>query len=219
MKTANRSNAKKSLLALATAVLLAGAAGSASAQQSWYDRDGNLHVVGMDYNRDGIPDRVQGNVAYGAPNGYYGNSRYVDSRYGYDRYGYDRYANDGYANDRDCDGVPNRYDQNDRINYRDRDCDGVPNGYDLYDNRGYTATRMYSAPRYYAPSGYTYNNRWNVGSRLPSSYYGSRYYIDYRPYGLAAPPYGYRWNRVGNDAYLVSTANGLIGEIVYSLFR
>jgi len=202
MRTKN-SNTKKSLLALATAVLLAGAAGSASAQQSWYDRDGNLHVMGVDYNRDGIPDRVQSNYAY-------------DSRYGYND---GRYVDSRYANDRDCDGVPNRYDQYDRANYRDRDCDGVPNGYDLYDNRGYNATRVYSAPRYYAPAGYTYGNRFTVGSRLPSNYYGSRYYIDYRPYGLAAPPYGYRWNRVGNDAYLVSTTNGLIGEIVYSLFR
>jgi Ni/Co efflux regulator RcnB len=197
------STAKKSLLALATAVLLAGAAGSASAQQSWYDSNGNLHVVGVDYNRDGIPDRVQGNYASGSRYGY-NDGRYVGSRY---------------ANDRDCDGVPNRYDQYDRPNYRDNDCDGVPNGYDLYDNRGYNAARVYSAPRYYAPAGYTYGNNWTVGSRLPSNYYGSRYYIDYRPYGLAAPPYGYRWNRVGNDAYLVSTTNGLIGEIVYSLFR
>jgi Ni/Co efflux regulator RcnB len=77
---------------------------------------------------------------------------------------------------------------------------------------------MYTAPRYAAPMGYAYN-RWNVGTRLPYGYYGSRYYIDYRPYGLAAPPYGYRWNRVGNDAYLVSTTNGLIAEVIYSLFR
>jgi Ni/Co efflux regulator RcnB len=206
MDTTKLSSSRKSLLALATAVLLAGAAGSASAQQSWYDQNGNLHMVGTDYNRDGIPDRLQGNVAYGSRYGY--DSRYADTRYGYDRY----------ANDRDCDGVPDRYDQYDRSNYRDRDCDGVPNGYDPYDNRGYTATRIYSAPRYAAPYGYNYN-RWAVGSRLPSNYYGSRYYIDYRPYGLAPPPYGYRWNRVGNDAYLVSTTSGLIGEIVYSLFR
>jgi Ni/Co efflux regulator RcnB len=213
--SATHSTAKKSLLALATAVLLAGAAGTASAQQSWYDRNGNLHVVGVDYNRDGIPDQVQGNYGYDTRYGYSG-AQYQDSRYGYSGA---QYQDSRYANDRDCDGVPNRYDQYDRANYRDRDCDGVPNGYDLYDNRGYTATRMYSAPRYYAPAGYTYGNRWNVGSRLPSNYYGSRYYIDYRPYGLAAPPYGYRWNRVGNDAYLVSTSNGLIGEVIYSLFR
>jgi Ni/Co efflux regulator RcnB len=206
METKKLSGSRKSLLALATAVLLAGAAGSASAQQSWYDRDGNLHIVGTDYNRDGVPDRLQGNVAYGSRYGY--DSRYADTRYGYDRY----------ANDRDCDGVPDRYDQYDRRNYRDRDCDGVPNGYDLYDNRGYTATRVYAAPRYVAPYGYNYN-RWTVGSRLPSNYYGSRYYVDYRPYGLAQPHYGYRRNRVGNDAYLVTTTSGLIGEIVYSLFR
>jgi Ni/Co efflux regulator RcnB len=30
---------------------------------------------------------------------------------------------------------------------------------------------------------------------------------------------GYRWNRVGNDVYLVETNNGLIAEVVYSLFH
>ena len=55
--------------------------------------------------------------------------------------------------------------------------------------------------------------------RLPVGYYGISYYVDYRPYGLSAPPRGYRWNRVGNDVYLVSTRNGLISDVIYSLFR
>jgi Ni/Co efflux regulator RcnB len=183
---------KKTLLALSTALLLAGAAGTASAQQYYYDRYGTL-VVDGDVDRDGVPDRYDG---------------VDDIRYGYD----------ARASDRDCDGVPDRYDQYDPANVRDRDCDGVPNGYDLADDRGYYSTRIYSAPRYVAPVAYAYN-RWDVGTRLPYGYYGSRYYIDYRPYGLAPPPYGYRWNRVGSDAYLVSMANGLIAEVAYNLFR
>ena len=30
---------------------------------------------------------------------------------------------------------------------------------------------------------------------------------------------GYRWNRVGNDVYMVSTRDGMVAEAVYSLFR
>jgi Ni/Co efflux regulator RcnB len=69
-----------------------------------------------------------------------------------------------------------------------------------------------------APYNYSYN-RWDVGMRLPYGYYGSRYYLDNRAYGLAPPPYGYRWNRVGSDAYLISANSGLIAEVVYNLFR
>ena len=69
------------------------------------------------------------------------------------------------------------------------------------------------APRDYRHARYSY------GSRLPRGYWGSSYYIDYRPYGLAPPPRGYRWNRVGNDVYLISVRDGLIAEAIYSLFR
>jgi Ni/Co efflux regulator RcnB len=202
---------KKTLLALTAATLLAGASAASAQSAYYYDSYGNRVYTSTyrDYDRDGVPNRYD---------------RY-DDRAGAQVIRYDRYGNRIYTNtsrqlynDRDCDGVPNRYDTNDRRNYRDRDCDGVPNGYDLYDDRGYTATRMYTAPRYYAPRGYTYS-RWDVGTRLPYGYYGSNYYIDYRPYGLAAPPYGYRWNRVGSDAYLIDTTSGLIAEVVYSLFR
>jgi Ni/Co efflux regulator RcnB len=125
--------------------------------------------------------------------------------------------------DRDCDNIPDRVDQNDRANVRDMDCDGIQDWNDPYDDRGYRAIRSYSAPRYYAPasysSSYTYGTRWDVGSRMPYGYYDARYGVDYRPYGLAAPPYGYRWSRVGSDAYLVNVTNGLIAQAVYSLFR
>lgn len=55
--------------------------------------------------------------------------------------------------------------------------------------------------------------------RLPAGYWGNAYYVDYVPYGLAPPPAGYRWNRVGNDVYLVSVRDGLIAEAIYSLFH
>ena len=62
---------------------------------------------------------------------------------------------------------------------------------------------------YYEPYGYVRGD----------GYYGDVYYVDYQPYGLAPPPQGYRWNRVGNDVYLVSVRDGLIAQAVYSLFR
>jgi Ni/Co efflux regulator RcnB len=165
----------KSLLAVATALLLLGSAGTATAQTR-HDRD-----------RDGVP-----------------NSR-------------DRHDNRGH-NDRDCDGIANRYDRNDRRNVRDRDCDGISNRFDRRDGRSHRARRSYAGPRYVSPRGYRYAH-WNSGARLPSGYWGNSYYVDYAPYGLAPPPRGYRWNRVGNDVYLVSTRDGLIAEVVYSLFR
>jgi Ni/Co efflux regulator RcnB len=100
----------------------------------------------------------------------------------------------------------------------DTDRDGIPNHYDRYDNRYDRYGNMIIRDRYAAPYGYRYS-RWDVGSRLPVGYYGSAYYIDYRLYGLPPPPYGYQWNRVGNDAYLVSTRDGLIAEVAFNLFR
>lgn len=167
---------KKTLLALATAALLLGSAGNASAQAR-YDRD-----------RDGVPKR------------------------------YDRHDDRG-RHDRDCDGIANRYDRHDRRNVRDRDCDGISNRFDRHDGRRHHyARRVYDGPRYYAPRGYRYQ-RYTYGGYLPRGYWGNPYYLDYRPYGLAPPPPGYRWNRVGNDVYLVSVRNGLIAEAIYSLFR
>ncbi|MFA6985966.1 MAG: RcnB family protein [Arenimonas sp.] len=105
--------------------------------------------------------------------------------------------------DKDCDGVPDRFDHHEPINARDRDCDGITNRYDHHDNPRYAVTTRYRSTslypvttRYYAPT-----------------------YVDYRPYGLSPPPYGYSWVRVDNDVYLVSTRDGLVAEVVYNLFR
>ena len=146
----------------------------------------------------------------------------------------------GGQRDSDRDGVPNRYDHNDRgvrgDNHSDRsvrhdsDHDGIANHWDQHDNRWdhnrfrygqrnvYWAVRPYSGPRYVAPYGYRYH-RWESGAYLPRGYYGDSYYVDYQPYGLPPPPYGYRWNRVGNDVYMVAITSGLISEVVYDLFH
>ena len=87
------------------------------------------------------------------------------------------------------------------------------------DRRAYQqAQRRYQAGAYYAPRGYA-NRHWSAGQRLPRNYYGSRYVIrDYRNYGLYAPPTGYQWTRVGNDAVLTAVVSGVIGAVIGGLF-
>src|SRR4249919_1979587 len=103
---------KKTILATVSALMLAGTAGSASAQ-SYYDpyyyNEPAPVYYESDVDRDGIADR-------------------------YDRYDnrYDRYSMSS-SRDRDCDGVPDRYDYNDSRSARDRDCDGIPNRFDRID--------------------------------------------------------------------------------------
>lgn len=210
---------KKTLLALGTTLLMA--AGSASAQTYYYDYGygSDPYYYSYDSDRDGVQDRYD---RYDNRYDPYDN-RYDRYEYRYPVYSTSTYRGTGTGRygDRDCDGVPNRYDRNDRYDYRsyDRDCDGIPNRFDRIDNRTYRARYSYVAPsRYYAPYGYRYST-YSVGGYLPRGYYGSTYYIDYRPYGLSPPPYGYSWVRVGNDVYMVRTSNGLIAEVVYSLFR
>ena len=190
---------KKTVLALTTALLLAGGmATTASAQTTYY------------YDRGSMYGDVDGD---GVPNGY---DRY-DNRYDrYDRYGHRIIVTR--SPDRDCDGVPDRYDSYTERSPYDSDCDGISDRYDNDYSRVYTAPQRYYGPRYVQPYGYRYN-RWRVGSYLPYGYYGHSYYVDYSTYGLRSPPYGYRWNRVGNDVYLVSVRNGLIAEVVYDLFH
>jgi Ni/Co efflux regulator RcnB len=117
---------------------------------------------------------------------------------------------------RDCDGVARAHHDNRDKN--GKDCDRSHNRFDDRTVRVHDARRSFAGPRYIAPRDYRYV-RYNSGARLPQGYYGSGYYVDYQPYGLAPPPQGYRWNRVGNDVYLVSIRDGLIAEAVYSLFR
>src|SRR4249919_2945032 len=131
-------------------------------------------------------------------------------------------GNSGHKHEHKKNGV--RSDRHwDRSVVHDSDHDGIANHYDNYDNRWdrnrfrysqrnvYTAVRTYTAPIYVAPTGYRYT-RWNTGAYLPRGYYGDPYYVDYQTYALPPPPAGYRWNRVGNDVYLVETTNGLIAE-------
>lgn len=56
---------------------------------------------------------------------------------------------------------------------------------------------------------------WHRGDRFDYRYAPNyRVIDDYRDYGLQAPPYGYRWERSGDDAVLVALAGGLIGAVI-----
>ena len=59
-----------------------------------------------------------------------------------------------------------------------------------------------------------YKQRWQRGERIPVAYLEPRYYVDdYRSYGLAPPPDGYRWVGPMDERYLlVQVATGLVLE-------
>jgi Ni/Co efflux regulator RcnB len=166
---------KMSLLAAATALMLLGTAGAASAKDG-KGKGGHNKVESQAQGHSNARDHV-----------------YVD-----------------------CDGVSRAH--HDNRNKKGKDCDTSHNRFDDRNVRVHDARRSFEGPRYVAPRDYRYS-RYESGARLPQGYYGSGYYVDYQPYGLAPPPQGYRWNRVGNDVYLVSVRDGLIAEAVYSLFR
>jgi Ni/Co efflux regulator RcnB len=89
------------------------------------------------------------------------------------------------------------------------------------DNNNYErhATKRYKAPsRYQPPRGYQ-ARQWHRGDKLPANYRGRGYQVDYRHYGLSAPPRGYQYVRVNNDVVLTAVATGVIASVVYQLFQ
>ena len=125
------------------------------------------------------------------------------------------------------------YDRDDRYrerSYYDHDRDGRGDRYERrverrgddrvvrrYERRYYATTRYEPRSRWVAPRGYR-SDRYTVGRRLPTGYYGSTYYVDYRPYRLVAPQRGYRWVRVDRDVYLVDLRTGMVADVRYDLF-
>ena len=87
-----------------------------------------------------------------------------------------------------------------------------------YDRDVRKAERKYRAAAYQRPSGYTYRH-WNRGDRLPPAYRADRYRVDYRHYGLRAPPRGYYYTRVDNDVVLTAAATGLIASVIVGMFQ
>ncbi|MFZ0269350.1 RcnB family protein [Caulobacter sp.] len=89
------------------------------------------------------------------------------------------------------------------------------------DNNNYErhASKRYKAPgRYQPPRGYQ-ARQWHRGDKLPANYRGRAYQVDYRHYGLNAPPRGYQYVRVNNDVVLTSVASGVISSVIFQLFQ
>ncbi len=81
------------------------------------------------------------------------------------------------------------------------------------------ASKRYKAPsRYQPPRGYQVR-QWHRGDKLPSAYRGKAYTVDYRHYGLSAPPRGYQYVRVNNDVVLTAIATGVVASVIYQLFQ
>lgn len=84
-----------------------------------------------------------------------------------------------------------------------------------YEGKKYDAVR---GPQWDAPKGHDAHRNWNRGQKLPSAYRNRSRVIDYRAYHLKQPPRGHQWVRVNDNAYLVQQSNGLISQIVLSMF-
>ena len=93
-------------------------------------------------------------------------------------------------------------------------------GADRHDDNSWErhATKRYKANRYQPPRGYQ-ARQWHRGDKLPASYRGKTYVVDYRHYGLGAPPRGYQYVRVNNDVVLTAIATGVVASVIYQLFQ
>lgn len=87
-----------------------------------------------------------------------------------------------------------------------------------YDRNVRKAERHYRAAAYQRPHGYQHRN-WSYGDRLPPAYRDQRYRVDYRHYGLRAPPRGYYYTRVDNDVLLTAAATGLVTSVIVGMFQ
>jgi Ni/Co efflux regulator RcnB len=70
---------------------------------------------------------------------------------------------------------------------------------------------------YFDPFGYSYRP-FDIGYRLPSLYFGQRYWIDAGMYQLPYPPPGTQWVRYWNDAVLVDMYSGEVVDVIRDFF-
>jgi Ni/Co efflux regulator RcnB len=108
---------------------------------------------------------------------------------------------------------PDQHQQQDRHDNDRHDQRGDNNNYER------NASKRYKAPsRYQPPRGYQ-ARQWHRGDKLPSNYRSKSYVVDYRHYGLSAPPRGYQYVRVNNDVVLTAVATGVVASVIYQLFQ
>jgi Ni/Co efflux regulator RcnB len=82
---------------------------------------------------------------------------------------------------------------------------------------GWSGYRYRAPIRYHYPQGYS-RYHWRTGYTLPAPFLLASWHVDYRPYGIAPPPYGCRWVRVDGDLLLVELATGFIIEVLYDFY-
>lgn len=84
--------------------------------------------------------------------------------------------------------------------------------------RNVHAHHRYRWHAYHRPHGW-YRHHWRFGEYLPRAWWARDYWIDdWSAFGLLAPPYGYVWVRVGNDALLIDSDTGEVLRVVYDIF-
>jgi Ni/Co efflux regulator RcnB len=108
---------------------------------------------------------------------------------------------------------PDQHQQQDRHDNDRHDQRGDNNNYERHASKRYKAPSRYQPPRGYQA------RQWHRGDKLPSSYRGKNYVVDYRHYGLGAPPRGYQYVRVNNDVVLTAVATGVVASVIYQLFQ
>tara|TARA_R110002074_G_C12287227_1_gene643720 strand:+ start:214 stop:681 length:468 start_codon:yes stop_codon:yes gene_type:complete len=84
-----------------------------------------------------------------------------------------------------------------------------------YNGKSYKAVR---APAWHAPKGYEAKQTYHRGQKLPSAFRNRSNVVDYRSAHLNKPNAGYEYVRVNNNVYLVQSSNGLIAQIILSMF-
>lgn len=144
------------------------------------------------------------------------NDRY-DARDGYiDRrgHGYRDYDRERYAQ-------PSRHRYDDRPKHRDRNEPWRHNWrhpqWRHHWHHGWSGHRYRAPVRYVYPRGY-HSHSWRIGLHLPPVFFVDRWYVDWRSYRLAPPPWGCRWLRVDGDLYLVDERSGEILDALYGFF-
>jgi Ni/Co efflux regulator RcnB len=85
-------------------------------------------------------------------------------------------------------------------------------------HRDFRSARRFRIAPYRPPVGF-YAHRWTFGEFLPQPYWARNYWLlDFAAYGLAPPPYGAVWVRVGGDALLIDEYSGEVITVAYDVF-
>lgn len=140
-----------------------------------------------------------------------------DDRRDHDRRDRDRHRDDRWA--RNGDDRWGRHDRGWDRSYSDRrdHRSWRDHSWRLSWSHGWSGHRYRAPSRYYHPRGYS-SRSWRVGWSVPLVYLAASYFVDYRPYGLAAPPYGCSWIRIDGDVLLVDNLTGEIVDILYGFY-